>query len=54
MAVDMMPVDYEFLMEDLKKRIRDSRVHAALSVNRELILLYWHIGRTIISHYTSP
>jgi predicted nuclease of restriction endonuclease-like (RecB) superfamily len=48
MAVDMIPADYESLLADLKKRIRNARTHVALSVNRELILLYWHIGRTIL------
>jgi predicted nuclease of restriction endonuclease-like (RecB) superfamily len=48
MAADMIPAGYEALLADLKNRIRTARVHAALSVNRELIQLYWHIGRTIL------
>ena len=42
------PVSYGELLEDLKKRIREAQVKAALSVNRELIALYWHIGRSIV------
>lgn len=39
---------YAPLLADLKARVRASQVKAALSVNRELILLYWHIGREIL------
>lgn len=38
---------YRSLLEDLKSRIRSAQVRAALSVNRELIALYWHIGRCV-------
>lgn len=48
MTADIIPSGYESLLADLKNRILNTRVHAALSVNRELILLYWHIGRTIL------
>lgn len=41
-------VDYGPLLEDLKARIRTAQVRAALSVNRELVLLYWNIGRRIL------
>ena len=43
-----LPAGYMELLEDLKRRIREARVRAALSVNRELVLLYWHIGREIL------
>jgi predicted nuclease of restriction endonuclease-like (RecB) superfamily len=39
---------YARFLDDLKTRIRDARVRAALAVNRELILLYWQIGREIL------
>ncbi len=32
----------------LKEEIRQARIRAHLSVNKELILLYWKIGREII------
>jgi predicted nuclease of restriction endonuclease-like (RecB) superfamily len=38
---------YQELLGDLKERIRSAQIRAALSVNRELILLYWQIGRAI-------
>lgn len=40
--------DYIVFLNDIKKDIQTSRVRAALSVNKELILLYWRIGSEII------
>lgn len=42
-----IPDDYPELLEQLKEKIRVSQVRAALSVNRELVLLYWNIGTEI-------
>lgn len=39
---------YGELLNELKQRIRAARVKAALSVNRELVVLYWEIGRRIL------
>ncbi len=39
---------YATLLNELKQRIQQARVRAALSVNRELILLYWQIGHGIL------
>ena len=44
-----LPASYQELLEDVKQRISRSRVSAALSVNRELIQLYWEIGRLIVA-----
>jgi predicted nuclease of restriction endonuclease-like (RecB) superfamily len=41
--------DYSTLLADLKTRVRSAQVKAALSVNRELIQLYWEIGRSILA-----
>jgi hypothetical protein len=35
-------------VDDIKARIRDARVSAALAVNQALIVLYWEIGREIL------
>ena len=43
-----IPSGYAPLLAGLKARVRTAQVKAALSVNRELILLYWHIGREIL------
>ncbi|MCB0003990.1 MAG: DUF1016 domain-containing protein [Anaerolineales bacterium] len=39
---------YVELLEQLKTRIRSARLQAILAVNRDLIQLYWEIGRTIL------
>lgn len=41
-------ISYAPLLASLKARVRAAQVKAAVSVNRELILLYWHIGREIL------
>ncbi|WP_104663885.1 PDDEXK nuclease domain-containing protein [Ensifer adhaerens] len=40
---------YASLLSQLKERIRSARLKAAVAVNRELILLYWGIGREILA-----
>lgn len=55
-AVAPPPTDahvYAALVTDLKQRIAEARLRAALSVNRELVLLYWGIGRDILSRQES-
>jgi predicted nuclease of restriction endonuclease-like (RecB) superfamily len=47
MKPDLM--EYDVLLRDIKERIRSAQTKAALSVNRELVLLYWQIGRDIIT-----
>jgi len=42
-----IPDDYPEVFESLKQRVRQSQTKAMLSVNRELIQLYWDIGRQI-------
>jgi predicted nuclease of restriction endonuclease-like (RecB) superfamily len=41
-------VDYQSLLKDIKARIRGAQIKASLSVNRELIKLYWDIGLLIV------
>ena len=43
-----LPADYGQFLESLKTRVRQSQTKAMLSVNRELIALYWDIGRQIV------
>lgn len=38
---------YAKLLDSIKARVRAARLRAVTSVNSELILLYWHIGREI-------
>lgn len=42
-----LPPEYGLFLEELKDRIRTAQVRAAVSVNRELVLLYWQIGQRI-------
>jgi predicted nuclease of restriction endonuclease-like (RecB) superfamily len=39
--------DYAVWLNDLKARVASARQRAALAVSRELVLLYWQIGRDI-------
>ena len=43
-----LPAGYTKLLADLKARVRAAQLRAVVSVNRELILLYWDIGRIIV------
>ncbi len=43
-----LPVDYVEFLESLKARVRQAQTKAMLSVNREMIALYWDIGRQIV------
>lgn len=39
---------YATLLASIKERIQTAQVRAALAVNRELVLLYWGIGKDIL------
>jgi predicted nuclease of restriction endonuclease-like (RecB) superfamily len=43
-----LPAGYPTLLADLKTRVRNAQLRAAVSVNRELIGLYWDIGKAIV------
>src|SRR5262249_12643655 len=45
----VVPQGYDAFLSDLKERIRRTQVRAALAVNRELVLLYWNVGRDILA-----
>ncbi len=48
-----LPAGYTTLLADLKARVRAAQLRAAVSVNRELILLYWDIGKIIVEAQTT-
>ena len=48
-----LPVGYAHLLTDLKNRVRAAQLRAAVSVNRELIRLYWDIGKIIVEAQTT-
>jgi hypothetical protein len=45
------PPGYAALLKDIKERVRTAQLRAALAVNRDLIMLYWSIGRDISSRF---
>mgnify|MGYP002783557598 CR=1 FL=1 len=44
-----LPADYADWLAELKTRIHAAQQRASLAVNRELVLLYWQIGRDILA-----
>jgi predicted nuclease of restriction endonuclease-like (RecB) superfamily len=42
-------VGYEDFLRELKIRISSAQLRAAISVNKELVLLYWQIGQDILN-----
>ena len=47
-ALSTPPAGYTDWLAELKARIHAAQQRAALAVNRELVLLYWQIGRDIL------
>jgi len=40
--------DYKSTLIELKKRILEAQIRAVVSVNKELVLLYWNIGDSLL------
>lgn len=40
---------YDDFLAELKTRISNTQLRAAIAVNKELVLLYWQIGRDILN-----
>ena len=47
-ATPLAPADYAAWLGALKTRVRSAQLQAAARVNRELIALYWDLGRAIV------
>jgi len=47
-----LPTVYPALLDEIKQRIRAAQYEALKAVNKELIALYWDIGRLIIERQT--
>ncbi len=45
--IDALPAGYGEFLAGLKVRIRSAQIKAGVSVNREMIKLYWELGRQI-------
>jgi predicted nuclease of restriction endonuclease-like (RecB) superfamily len=46
---ESLPEGYDQFFGSLKERIRKAQLRAVLSVNHELVLLYWELGRDILA-----
>ncbi len=44
----LVPSDYIALLSEVKERVRNAQYAALRTVNRELVALYWDIGRMIV------
>ena len=47
------PQTYPALLASIKERIQRAQVRAAVAVNQELVLLYWSIGKEILTSSTN-
>lgn len=47
-SLSTSPEGYADWLAELKSRIHSAQQRATLAVNRELVLLYWQIGRDIL------
>ncbi len=45
----ILPESYPLFLQEIKTRIRESQIKAALAVNEELLRLYWWIGHEIVT-----
>jgi len=50
---ELVPKEYAKLLEYLKKDIQKTQLQAALAVTKELIMLYWRIGKMLSKKITS-
>jgi predicted nuclease of restriction endonuclease-like (RecB) superfamily len=48
MGANIVPDGYADLLADLKQRIRTAQIKASVAVNREMLLLYWDLGHSIL------
>ena len=44
--------EYQSFLSNIKQKVRKTRLQAAFAVNREVISLYWHIGKEIVQLQT--
>ena len=47
-CAELLQPEYKSWVVDLKSRIRQSQIKAAVKVNTELLKLYWHLGSEIV------
>jgi len=49
MTHELSPADYQAFLQAIKTRVQQAQLQAVLAVNKELILLYWQIGKDILA-----
>jgi predicted nuclease of restriction endonuclease-like (RecB) superfamily len=52
-GIALLPKDYAAVLEDIKKHVRTAQLRAVSASSRELIELYWYIGRSIVERQKS-
>lgn len=50
---ELLSPEYRAFLDSLKSRIQAARIQAALAANREIIVLYWSVGRDILAQQAS-
>jgi predicted nuclease of restriction endonuclease-like (RecB) superfamily len=48
-AADILSSDYQAFLRSIKTRVQQAQLRAVVAVNKELILLYWYIGKEILA-----
>jgi predicted nuclease of restriction endonuclease-like (RecB) superfamily len=48
-TTDIIPSDYQSFLQTIKTRVQQAQLKAVVAVNKELIVLYWHIGKEILA-----
>jgi predicted nuclease of restriction endonuclease-like (RecB) superfamily len=48
MANNIVPAEYQAFLQNIKTQVQQAQLKAVMAVNKELILLYWHIGKEIL------
>jgi predicted nuclease of restriction endonuclease-like (RecB) superfamily len=48
-TTDILPSDYQSFLQGIKTRVQQAQLQAVVAVNKELILLYWQIGKAILT-----
>lgn len=48
MTAQLVPSDYRDFLTEVKRLVQTARLEAGRAVNRQLVLLYWDIGRGIV------
>jgi predicted nuclease of restriction endonuclease-like (RecB) superfamily len=50
MSLQKIPADeYKLFIQEIKQRVKAAQIKAAVSVNREMLLLYWDLGQQMIA-----